>query len=239
MIRSRAVVLALTCTGIHLLTSSVGAQQYVTDDAALTDYRACQIQLWHGQRSSQILPACTPVHNLELSVGLIAVWKDGADGHFEYTAQTKTLFKPMTTDSWGAGLAIGVGRDPAFSGTARGANTVYAYVPLSLPLAQSRIVLHENLGWLYRSAHGIGANAITYAVRGDAWAWPRLAFIGEVYGAVAPGPKSAETPAEFQLGVRSSARSAQFDLSYGAEVRTRRRGPGWTIGLSFTTPPFL
>jgi hypothetical protein len=179
------------------------------------------------------------VRNLELSLGFIAVWKDGGDGHFEYTAQAKTSFKHLTSDSWGAGLAVGIGRDPAFSGTAKGANTIYAYVPISLPVYGGRIVFDENLGWLYRSAHGEDVNAVTYGFRTDAWALPHLAFVGEVYGVFAPGPKSAETPAEFQLGLRSSARAAQFDLSYGTEVHTRRRGPGWTVGLTLTTPPFL
>ena len=64
-----AAVLSVTAA------SGLEAQQYVTDDAAITEYRGCQIQMWHGERSSWVLPVCTLVPRLELSLGLIAVWK--------------------------------------------------------------------------------------------------------------------------------------------------------------------
>jgi hypothetical protein len=97
----------------------LGAQQYITDDAALTADRACQIQTWFGQRASWVLPVCTPVHNLELSLGFIAVRDDGTgtgQGHFEYVVQGKTLVRPLRTDGWGAGSSPGPGatlRSPA------------------------------------------------------------------------------------------------------------------------------
>ena len=56
-----------------------------------------------------------PLTRVEL-LGFIAVWEDGADGHFEYVAQVKTAFKPLTTGSWGVGFVMGTGRDAAFSG---------------------------------------------------------------------------------------------------------------------------
>jgi hypothetical protein len=71
--------------------SVASAQQYITDDAAITQYRACQLQVWYGERSSSALPVCTPIRNLEMSLGLIAVWADEGDGRPEYVAQVKTL----------------------------------------------------------------------------------------------------------------------------------------------------
>lgn len=45
------------------------AQQYVVEDAAVVEYRACQIEAWHGERESWMEPGCQPLRNLELTVG--------------------------------------------------------------------------------------------------------------------------------------------------------------------------
>ena len=146
-----------------IVTASTPAltQQYITDDAAIMEHRACQVQMWHGERSSWVLPVCTPTHNLELSVGFIAVWRDGADKHFEYVLQAKTLFKPLTVDGWGAGFVAGVGRDPALASTSPRVASYYAYVPLSLSLAHDRVMLHQNTGVIYQASPGANKGALT------------------------------------------------------------------------------
>ncbi len=217
------------------------AQQYITDDAGITEHRACQIQMWHGERSSWVLPVCSPLRNIELSLGFIAVWKDDADGHFEYTAQAKTLFRPVTTNSWGAGLVLGTGRDPAFVGLTNEGYTLYSYVPLSLSLGGDRVILHQNTGWVYGRTAGVSSNAVTWALRGDVRVATRFAVTAEVHGAEEVGSSGGGAPAEFQVGVRSLMRKdrVQLDFSYGGTLRTGSPGAGWTIGLSLITPPFL
>lgn len=193
--------------------------------------------MWHGQRSSWVLPVCTPLNNVELSVGFIAVWDDGAKGHFEYVLQAKTLLKPLETNGWGAGLVIGTGRDPALASTAAQQSTLYAFIPLSLSLAGDAVVLHQNTGWLHTSVEGREADALTWAARGEVRLRRYVHGVAEVYGAEG----SARAPAEFQAGVRAAVRPerVQLDLSYGRRLRTGRRGQGWTLGLTLTTPPFL
>lgn len=132
----RRIGLALAGLGA---AAPLGAQQYITDDAGLTEHRACQIQMWVGQRPSWVLPVCTPVQNLEFSAGFIAVWEDGAEGHFEYVVQAKTLLWPPATNGWGVGLVVGIGRDPALASTADKIAAYYLYVPLSLSLASDRL----------------------------------------------------------------------------------------------------
>jgi hypothetical protein len=223
----------------------LAAQQYITDDAGLTEYRACQIQMWHGQRASWVLPVCTPVRNLELSVGFIALWKrGGGDGHFEYVLQGKTLFRPLRPNDWGAGLAVGTGRDPALASTNPELHSYYAYVPLSLSLAGDRVVLHQNTGWLYQragdEADWHGRHALTWAARADvALGGPRRPAMAvvEAYGAEG----TARAAPEFQVGLRAFPRpkSVQVDLSWGGYLRTGKRAAGWTLGLTLVTPPFL
>ncbi len=217
------------------------AQQYITDDAEVTEARACQIQMWHGERASWVLPVCAPAHNLELSLGFIAVWRDGAGGHFEYAAQAKTLFRALRPDGWGAGLVAGTGRDPALATTADKTSTVFAYVPVSRAFAGTRLVVHQNAGWLYQRQGGGGGHALTWAARADYRAARRLALVAEVYGTEAVGRGGSTAPAEFQAGARSWLRPdvVQVDLSYGGRLRDGRVAAGWTLGLALVTPPFL
>jgi hypothetical protein len=237
--------------GLALMTPATKAvaQQYITDDAALTEYRACQVQMWHGQRASTVLPVCTPVRNLELSLGFIALWDDGTGiGHFEYVAQAKTLIKPLVPDSWGVGLVFGTGRDPALAGLSPNVRSYYAYVPLSLSLAGDRVVLHENTGWLYQrsSEEQIfrGRHALSWAARADVALgtphssplFPAVA-IAEFYGAEG----AAGVPSEYQVALRAFPRpgAVQVDLSWGGALHRGVHGAGWTLGLTLVTPPFL
>ena len=228
--------------------SSLDAQQYVTDDAGLTEFRACQIQMWQGQRSSWVLPVCTPLKHAELSLGFIAVWEDGADGHFEYVAQVKTVAKALATDSWGIGFVFGTGRDPAFAGTNAQTYTLYSYVPISESFAGDRLILDENLGGLYLRADHKAHYAATWAVRADARLAGRigrgLVAVAEAYGSESVGTAGAQTQSEYQVGLRTWVRPdhVQIDGSYGRTFRrplAGRGGPGWTIGLTLITPPFL
>ena len=195
-----------------------------------------------------MLPVCTPVRNLELSLGFIAVRRDATgQGHFEYVVQGKTLLRPLRPNGWGAGFVVGTGRDPALAGTSPDARSYYAYVPLTRSLAGDRVVLHENTGWLYQRAGDEaslrGRHALTWAGRADvalghrARAGYPAVVVAEAYGAEG----AAGADAEFQVGVRAFPRpdAAQVDVSYGGFLRTGRRAAGWTIGLTLATPPFL
>jgi hypothetical protein len=242
------VALALSSLMISGATNVALAQQYITDDAALTEFRACQLQMWHGERSSWLLPVCTPVKNLELSLGLIEVWHDNENRHhLEYVAQAKTLFKPLTTDSWGVGFVVGYGRRLTSIDTAH-TYSAYAYVPISESLWHDRLLLHENLG-LFHGRHGpYGDNAYAWAVRGDGLIAGRighgLVAVLEIFGAERVFRDDAHTTTEYQAGLRTWIRPdrIQVDVTRG---RTLWRpfatsgGAGWTIGLTLVTPPFL
>ena len=203
--------------------------------------------MWHGERSSWILPVCTPAKNLELSFGFIAVWHDNANGHLEYVAQIKTLFKPLVVDSWGVGFVLGTGRDLTSAEIAH-AYSIYAYAPISESLWHDRVILHQNLGLFYNHRERQGDNSFTWAVRGDTRLAGRIGhgLVGviEIYGAERAFGSDAHTTTEYQAGLRTWIRPdrVQVDLTHG---RTLWRpfattgGPGWTIGLTLVTPPFL
>ena len=222
--------------GITALPSMSGGQQYITDDAAITEFRACQIQVWHGQRSSWALPVCTPFRNLEVSAGLIAVWKDEGDGHPEYVVQIKSVLIPMNARSWGLGFVLGTGRDPGLSGIREAGANIYTYLPLTTSFLNGRLLLHNNIGYLYdhRTGPENDRQLLTIASRADVSLRKHLVVVGEIYD-------SAGSEVEFQVGVRAWGRpgKVQFDLSYGGLVMRAGQAAGWTLGLALTTTPII
>lgn len=231
-----ALQAACTVIAVCLSPTVLLAQQYVTDDAAITEFRACQIQVWHGERSSWALPVCTPIRNLEISAGLVAVWRDEADGHPEYVAQAKTLLLPRASRRWSVGFVLGTGRDPGLSGVRNSGFNVYAYVPLSAAFLGDRLIVHQNIGYLYdhRTGSENDKDWLTTASRADIFLRKYFAIVGEIYD-------SAGSDAEYQLGVRWWGRpgAVQFDLSYGGLLKTAAEAAGWTLGVSLTTPRIL
>lgn len=222
--------------GITALPSMSGGQQYITDDAAITEFRACQIQVWHGQRSSWALPVCTPFRNLEVSAGLIAVWKDEGDGHPEYVVQIKSVLIPMNARPWGLGFILGTGRDPGLSGIREAGANIYTYLPLTTSFLNGRLLLHNNIGYLYdhRTGPENDRQLLTIASRADVSLRKHLVVVGEIYD-------SAGSEVEFQVGVRAWGRpgKVQFDLSYGGFVKRAGQAAGWTLGLALTTTPII
>ncbi len=228
----------LAIAGLVVLASpsASAGQQYITDDAAITEFRACQIQVWHGQRSSWALPVCTPFRNLEMSFGLIAVWKDEGDGHPEYVAQLKSVLIPRTNRRWGVGLVLGTGRDPGLSGIRSVGTNIYAYVPVTVSFFGERLMLHTNIGSVYDHRRGDDNDHqwLTTANRAEVSLRKYFVVVGEIFD-------SAGSDAEYQIGVRAWGRPGrvQLDLSYGGVLLNSGQGAGWTLGVALTTPPVL
>jgi len=157
-----------------VLPSASRAQQFVTDDAALTDFRACQLEAWHGESSSWILPACQPLRNLEITAGIGFIPETGARST-EYVLQGKALFRELTPNGVGIGAVVGAGFGPLTQIVGNGASDIFAHVPVSVSLADDRLILHGNLGWhLERDEHehnGVvhdeSHHTLTWAVRSD------------------------------------------------------------------------
>ena len=192
--------------------------------------------MWHGERSSWALPVCTPLRNLEVSAGLIAVWKDEGDGHPEYVAQLKSILVRSKGNHFGVGIVLGTGRDPGLRGIRAPGWNVYSYLPITASFRNERLILHTNIGYLYdhRTGHQNDRQLLTLAGRADFSLRKYFVVVGEIYD-------SAGSEAEFQLGVRTWGRPGrvQLDLSYGGFLMRQGRAAGWTLGLALTTPPIL
>jgi len=239
----------LLCTAALLLSMVLArpeqllGQQFVTDDAALVGHRACQVEVWHGERASWLQPACQPLRRLEITAGLGSVPGNGGRSA-EHVLEGKALLREMTPGGLGIAAVGGLGFG-ALAEMSDGMKSAFAYVPVSVSLAADRLILHVNAGWHFERdvhehngvQHADAHHAATWAARADLllpFADDRLTVIGELYG------EDRDRP-EYQGGIRSIVLPDRLtvDVSWGGHSVSGRRGAGWTLGATWTPPPFF
>jgi hypothetical protein len=91
-------------------------QQFVTDDAGIVDFRACQLEGWHGESASWVLPACQPIRHLEITAGVGFIPENGSRA-VEYVLQAKHVppeVEPghVGVSSWRASASVPSPRSP-------------------------------------------------------------------------------------------------------------------------------
>lgn len=214
------------------------ARPLITDDARIVDAKACQVESWvkRNRDSTEYwaIPACNFTGNLELALG--GARTHDAMGGMRTTdmqVQGKTLFKPLETNGWGIGLAVGTLRH-----VDAGRRDWYAYVPTSFSLRDDAVVVHTNLGFLRD-----GAVRRDGAMRRDRLTWGlgtevRLSehswLIAETFG-------QQHGKALHQLGLRHwlVPDRVQFDLTYGSHNGSGSEARWFSFGLRLLSPSFL
>jgi hypothetical protein len=160
------------------------ARPFVTDDARLTTAESCQLESWMriypDSREVWALPACNPTGNLEFTVGGGRAKTDGEKAVNDYVFQAKTLFRPLASNDWGWGLAVGTIRHPEINPGPNLLGNIYAYVPLSVSFNDDRVIMHTNVGWLKDSASG--THSMTWGIGGEFNLASRLLAIAETFG---------------------------------------------------------
>jgi hypothetical protein len=215
--------------------SSLQAQQWVVDDAAITEPGACQVEAWWGEAEQWVLPACTLLPRTEVTLG--AGWFDrgagGTDPHL--FAEAKLLGRDSDALRWGWGVVVGTAL--SLDGDTDRVSQLFAYVPVTVNLEAIPLVLHANAGWaLERELHGDHAHdhrGLLWGMRGDLALSDRLALLGEVSGITGD-------PAEGQAGIRLFVVPDRLalDLSYGFSLDSAEDGLGFQLGLAWTPAPF-
>jgi len=228
----------LLATALAVLVSprGLGAQQFVTDDAAITDARSCQVEAWHGESASWVLPACNPFSGMEFTAGVGFVGT-GDGRQTEYVLQAKSLLRETEPGRPGIGLVagLGIGRIGQISG--RAVSGAFAYVPVTALLTGDRLIAHANAGWQYEreehdhggDSHRVGHHGFGWALRADAGLSPRFTALGELFGQNGGRP-------EFQVGLRSIALVDRLaiDVSWGGQLESGAAGAGWAVGFAWT-----
>lgn len=215
----------------------------ITDDARTVDAKACQLETWtkfnRGSQEFWALPACNPFGNLEISFGgaRLAPRGNEASHTSDVVLQAKTLLKPLQTNGWGMGLAIGHISHPVVNTSRNLIGDVYGYVPVSWSFMDDRLVVHLNLGALYLE-NGAGARG-TYGLGAEVLLRPNLYLIAETFGQTRGRPF-------WQAGVRWWLMPGRLQLDATLGDRwSGQHGPGFgaerwfSLGLRLLSPPFL
>lgn len=220
--------IAPLCLALGLIDAHA-ARPMITDDARLTDAGACQVETWthlHGdQREWWALPACNPGGNFELTMGGALAWNKGQQESGATVIQGKTLFKPLETNGYGIGLAVGYASQPGNSH----ASNPYFYVPASFSLADDRLVIHTNLGYTREREHK--ENRLTWGLGSELQVLPHTYLIAESYGQDKGNPF-------FQVGIRHwiVPNHVQIDTTYGNQFGHIGEQRWFSIGLRLISP---
>ena len=216
----------LACTALISPTCAFAARPFVTDDARLTTAGSCQLESWMriypDSKELWALPACNPTGNLEFTVGGGRARHDDAPATSDYVFQAKTLFRPLETNDWGIGFAVGTIRHPEINPGPNMLGNTYAYIPLSVSLNDDKVILHANLGWLKDKASG--QNNLSWGVGGEFKLHARLLGIAETFG-------DNRSMSYGQVGVRYSVRPDLFQVD--ATIGQQLSGPGKNHWVSF------
>ena len=217
---------SLACMALTISTSAFAARPFVTDDARLTTAGSCQLESWMRTypdgKELWALPACNPTGNLEFTVGGGRARHDGEPSTNDYVFQAKTLLRPLETNDWGLGLALGTIRHPKINPGPNMLGNTYAYIPLSVSLNDDKVILHANLGWLKDKASG--QNNLSWGVGSEFKLHAKLLGIAETFG-------DNRSMSYGQVGVRYSVRPDLFQVD--ATIGQQLSGPGKNHWVSF------
>jgi len=205
----------------------------MTDDARITDGKACQLESWARRNRDSAeywaLPACNFTGNLELTVGG-ALTQDDAGAHAsDAVVQGKTLLRPLETNGWGMAMSFGMDRHPDMG---RSGRDWYVNALNSFSLRDDRFIIHTNIGWLReqqsrndRLAWGLGSETRLVA---QTW------LIAESFGQNRGAPY-------YQVGLRHWlwVDRVQIDMTYGNRMGSRSGEQWFSVGLRLLSLPFL
>ena len=172
------------CLALLISASSFAARPFMTDDARLTTAGSCQVESWvriyKDSNEKWALPACNPTGNFEITVGGGHTKNTGEVATNDYVLQGKSLFRELTTNGYGWGLAVGQINHPSTTAGPNSLGNTYAYIPLSVSTLNDKVIYHTNLGWLRDKAKS--ENRMTYGFGAEIQTSSRFIFIAESFG---------------------------------------------------------
>ena len=175
------LILALVMTAS---TCSYAARPFVTDDARLTNAESCQLESWSRSYKTShefwVLPACNVAGNFEVTAGTGTATSSGQASTNDFILQGKTLFRELSPNGWGWGLAFGKVNHPDISPGPNLLGNTYAYIPVSFSTNNDQVIFHTNVGWLRDKA--TGEHRATWGLGSEIQATPRLLLIAESFG---------------------------------------------------------
>ena len=229
------VLLALAFAG-GICIDAGAARPMITDDARVVDPKACQVESWarRNRDSTEFwaLPACNPTGYFEFTFGGARVREHGEDAFTDNLVQVKTILRPLETNGWGVGLAVGTIRHLRRESANGWPGDAYFYVPVSIAFLDDAWVLHLNGGAVHRRDER--SNVATWGVGNEIRLRDDLYFIPEVFRIERGRPF-------YQAGFRYWVVKdrVQMDATFGNRLVSDTNERWFSIGFRLLSPPFL
>jgi len=205
----------------------------LTDDARITDSKACQLESWSQRyRDSTeywLLPACNFTGNLELTLGGASTHDDSGTRTSDVVIQGKTLLRPLESNGWGAALSFGMNRHPDRE---RSGRDWYASALNSFSWRDDRFIIHTNIGWLREQESR--DHRLTWGLGSETQLAAKTWLIAETFG-------QDRSNAFYQLGLRHWlwVDRVQIDVTYGNQMGNHSDRRWISFGLRLLSLPFL
>ncbi len=215
---------------------AIAARPMVTDDARVVDPKACQVESWvrRNRESTEMwaLPACNPTGHFELTFGGARVRQNGEHAFTDHQVQAKTVLRPLETDGWGLGLAVGTVRHLKRESANGWPGDAYFYVPVSIAFDNDAWVVHVNAGAVNRRDEK--RTIATWGLGNEIRLRDDLYFIPEIF-------RSERGRPFYQAGFRYwiIKDRLQVDATYGNRAVSDTGERWFSIGVRVLSPPFL
>lgn len=211
---------------------SYAARPLVTDDARLTNAHSCQLESWmrsyQGGQELWALPACNLGENFEITLGG-GTYHNRDDNYRteDWVAQFKTLFKPLETNGWGVGLAVGRVMHPDIQTGPNQLGNTYFYIPVSFSIRDDDVIVHVNIGMLRDRQED--RNKLNMGLGSEFKLTGRFKGVAEVFGDDTQNPF-------YQVGLRYSLVPDvfQIDGTVGQQVNGNSQTQWLSIGVRWT-----
>ncbi len=213
------------------------ARPMVTDDARIVDAKACQVESWvraerHGTNQFWAVPACTPIDNLEITLGANLERVAGQERVADSLLQFKSMLRPLRTNDWGLALSVVRTVERGLEPGTRDVPSHFLNLPLSVSLRDDALVLHLNAG--VRSDRIARRSYGTWGLGSELVLRDRLQLITETYG------ESGQRPfVHGGLRYWLVPDRVQLDTTVGTRVRAGSQERWFTIGVRLLSPAFL
>lgn len=211
---------------------SYAARPLVTDDARLTNAHSCQLESWmrsyQGGQELWALPACNLGENFEITLGGGTYHNRNDNYHTEdWIAQFKTLFKPLETNGWGVGFAVGRVMHPDIQAGPNQLGNTYFYIPVSFSMKGDDVIVHVNMGMLRDRQED--RNKVNMGVGSEFKLGGNFKGVAEVFGDHTQNPF-------YQVGLRYSVvpEVFQIDGTVGQQVNGNSQTQWLSIGVRWT-----
>ncbi|MFJ9451096.1 hypothetical protein [Herbaspirillum sp. NPDC101397] len=224
------VLAAVFCAAAS--SSAHAGRPMATDDAAVLDEGACQLETWTEHSSalntSWLNPSCNPFGSTEFALGA-AHQQDRRDSSANTALmswQVKHLLR--TYDDQQTGFAIATGGQHA---RASGDNETFIKGIATLPLQGENLLAHLNAGGIRQRDQRGGNYRGTWGMALDAEVSAGTRVSIETFGVTSTGTN-------WQLGLRRELipDRLQLDASIGSPFGRWPQGRIVTLGLVFVTP---